>query len=166
MSAFPLLAALAAAAQPGAAPPAVDPGRTARIFATIEHSEWCPAGHVALDLDSGRYALTRRAPRHVCNDEALERPERRGRLDGDALDKVAAAYRRLLEDGPEKPACLDGPGPHEIVISNGGTPILVLTTGAFTLSVPDDLTCWSEAAYGLRDALDRAFERPEPRGRD
>lgn len=152
-----LLASLAAAGQaPGAAEPAF-PHRTAWIVATVGHSEWCPAGNVRLDLVSGRYALTPRASRRVCGEAELERPVTEGALDADRLAIVRAAYRRVLAEGLQNPECEDGPPRDLIVVSNGGTPILVLATGAATGSPPDDLTCWSEAAFALHDALDEAF---------
>src|SRR4051812_12717904 len=100
---LPGLAALLCAAQPArpaAAPilrargvllraprragPAAAPGlgRTAWVFATIGHSEWCPPGNVRLDLVTGLYAVTGRAARPVCGRRGLERPVVTARLGG------------------------------------------------------------------------------------
>jgi hypothetical protein len=153
-----LLAALTAAAQQ--APPARDAhlGQTAWIFSTIGHSEFCPAGDVRLDLKSGRYEHTATAARRICNDADLERPVKRGMLRADRLDAINAAYLRVLNEGLESQACRDGTQPKDVIlISNGGTPILVLTTGRFSAAAPQDLSCWSDAATALHDLLDQTF---------
>lgn len=66
---------------------------------------------------------------------------------------------RVLTEGLDEPDCHKpkGPGPQTIIISNGGTPIMVLTTGRATASAPDDLNCWSKAASALHDVLDEVF---------
>jgi hypothetical protein len=151
------LAALLVAGQPAAPSSAAALGRTAWIFSTVGHSEWCPAGNVKLDLGTGRYAFTATAPRRTCNDAGLERPIRTGTLEPERLAAVRAAYLRARSDGLTNPACRDGGRPKDIVIDNGGTPVLVLTSGAETGSAPDDLSCWSEAAGALHDVLDDLF---------
>jgi hypothetical protein len=161
---FSLLAALAASAQPGPASPAPDLGRTAWIFSTVGHSEFCPAGNVIVDLTTGRFDLTPRAPRHVCEKAGLERPRKKGRLAGMRLAELRAAYLQALSEGLESQACQEGNQPKDIVIiSNGGTPVLVVTSGRGSLSAPDDLTCWSKAANALYDHLDEAFESYQQR---
>ena len=151
-----LFTILAAAAQLSA-PPLPAPFRgTARIFATIGHSEWCPAGNVHLDLATGGYAFTPRASRRICEAEGIERPVSSGTLRRSILAQVRAAYLGVLSEGFEKDPCRDGPDA-EIIISNGGTPVVLITTGAFTLAAPQDLTCWNRAAHRLHDALDDAF---------
>jgi hypothetical protein len=137
-------------------------GRTAWIAATVEHSEWCPAGNVRLHLRTGRYALTRRAPRRACQDARLERPVRTGSLDSGRLAAVRAAALRVVAEGMESPACRDGERPEDITVSNGGTPTLILTTGFATGSAPDDLSCWSDAAAALHDLLDETFASDRP----
>ena len=161
-----LLAAIFAASQPAPSGHIAVLGRTAWIVATVGHSEWCPPGNVRLDLRTGRYLFTARAPRRVCTDARLERPTRTGTLSAARLEAVRTAYFRALSEGLEKPVCRDGGRLEEIVISNGGTQVLVLATGSETGSAPDDLTCWSAAASALHDALDRIFDSIErPSGR-
>jgi len=150
-----LLAALVAATQ--SPPKAVSLGQTAWIFSTIGHSEFCNPGHVRLDLRSGRYSLTARAPRSVCNKKGLKRPVRSGTLRDHSLGKLRAAYQDVLVEGLENPVCRSGGKPQDIIISNGGTPILLLATGRAVASAPDDLTCWSKSATALHEALDDAF---------
>jgi hypothetical protein len=150
-----LLVALVATIQPP--PSAVPLGRTAWIFSTIGHSEFCNPGHVRLDLWRGRYSVTARAPRRVCDKRGLERPVRNGTLVEESLGKLRVAYQRVLADGLENPVCREGGKLQDIIISNGGTPILVIATGRAVKSAPDDLTCWSKAATALHDALDEAF---------
>jgi len=70
---------------------------------------------------------------------------------------LRAAYLRVLSEGLESELCREGGRPRDLIISNGGTPILALTSGWATSSAPDDLSCWSEAATALHDALDRVF---------
>jgi len=150
-----LLFALIATVQPAPSPKPAAIGRTARIFATVGHSEFCPAGNVTVDLPTGNYQATARADQRVCNQEGLERPSRKGKLSAQNLEDLRAAYIRALSEGLESRTCRQ-PG-QDIIISNGGTPLMALTTGSFTVSVPNDLSCWSEAATALYDTLDQLF---------
>ena len=152
---LPLLVALLATVQAPTA--SVRPGQTAWIFSTIGHSEFCNPGHVRLDLRTGRYSLTPRAPRRLCDKPGLERPVRSGTLVKGSVESLRAAYQRVLAEGLENPVCREGGKLHDIIISNGGTPILVVATGRAVGLAPDDLSCWSEAATALHNALDRAF---------
>jgi hypothetical protein len=155
-------AAVLAASQPALAANTPTPGRTAWIVATVGHSEFCPAGNVRLDLRTGRYEFTPRAPRRVCDEPGLERPVRTGRLGSKRLAILRAASLRVMARGFQSEACRDGTQPKdEIIISNGGTPIILLTTGAGTGSALEDLTCWSEAATALHDLLDETFDSTE-----
>jgi hypothetical protein len=133
------------------------------VFATIAHSEFCPAGNVRLDLRTGRYAMTPRAAQRVCGKAGLERPLMTGRLVGKPLAAVRAAYRAILDNGFVSPYCQGGRHPDMIVISNAGTPTLVVATGAFTGTAPADLTCWSDSAHALERALDDAFRFAQQR---
>jgi hypothetical protein len=152
-----LVAALMAATQSVSTSTSVDLGRTAWIFSTVGQSEFCPAGNVTVDLRTGVYTLTPRAPRGICYDVGLERPSSKGRLSGHSLAALRAAYLRVLSEGFEKSVCRDGGRPQDIIFDTGGTPILVLTNGRGTRSAPDDLSCWSAAASALHDILDEAF---------
>jgi hypothetical protein len=156
---------LVLAASLSAARPAPDAGlgRTAWVFATIGHSEWCPPGNVRLDLVSGRYELTGRAARRVCGRRGLDRPVVTARLGGARLNVLRAAYRRVVAEGLESPECRDGKHPDLISISNGGTPILVVATGADTGAPPEDYICWSEAATALRGVLYETFKSAHQR---
>lgn len=153
-----IIAALLAAAQPATPANAASLGRTAWIVATVGHSEWCPAGNVRLDLATGRYQFTSRAPRRVCTDRSLRRPMQAGTLRGARLEAARAAFRRIMTEGLTSHACREGRRPRgEVIVSNGGTPVLVVTGERFTLSAPSDLTCWSDAATALHEVLDRLF---------
>jgi hypothetical protein len=160
-----LLTAFAAATtQPVTASNSPELGRTAWVFSTVGHSEWCPAGHVMLDLVTGRYSLTPRAARPACSNRKLDRPIKKGTLSGTQLASIRAAYLRAVAEGLESQACIDGQ-PHEIVISNGGTPILVVATGYATRSPPEDVGCWGDTANTLHDLLDRLFSPDDYRRR-
>jgi len=150
---------LAFLATPAPARTALPPGGTEWIFSTIGHSEFCNPGHVRLDLRTGRYDLTARAPRRICDKPGLERPVVNGTLAAEALETLRIAYRRVLADGLESRACREGRRPQGgmVLISNGGTPILLVATGRAVGSPPDDLTCWSEAATAFHHALEKAF---------
>jgi hypothetical protein len=160
---LPALALLAAAQPPHRAQLEPALGRTAWVFATIGHSEWCPAGNVRLDLVTGRYELTGRAARRECGRRGLERPVVTARLGGARLAAIRAAYRRVFAEDLESLECREGKHPAAFVISNGGTPILVVATGALTLGAPDDLACWSDAANALHGALDETFRAAHQR---
>ena len=119
-----------------------------------------------LDLRTGHYLFTARAPRRICSNAALERPTVSGTLRAERLAAVRTAYLRALSEGLKNPACRNGGLPQEIVISNGGTPILVLANGFRTASAPDELSCWSAAAAALHGELDHIFDSDErPSGR-
>lgn len=152
------LATLLAASQPAPAATAAPLGRTAWLVATVGQSEWCPAGNVRLDLRTGRYLFTARAPRTVCGQAGLERAVRKGALRGETLEAVRAAFLRARSEGLVAQACRGGRRPDEIEVNNGGTPALVLTGGAYTLSAPDEMMCWNDAARALHHALDQIFE--------
>jgi hypothetical protein len=160
---FSFLTAFMAVAQPQATSTSTDISGTAWVFSTIAHSEWCPAGNVMLDLRTGQYTLTARAARRVCNDAGLERPTTRGRLQANQLAAVRAAYLRATTEGLENPECQPGRRLNKFVISNGGTPVLVLTSGRGTLAAPGELSCWSDAADALHKALDHAFPLAQQR---
>ena len=158
-----LLLILAAVMTSSQAAPTARPnglGRTALILSTVGHSEWCPAGNVRLDVRTGKYTWTATARRPVCIDPELERPVQQGRLPPDRLASVRAAYLRAQTGGLIDEGCQDGRGPKNVIVSNGGPQVLVLTNGARTTSAPDDLSCWSDAAYALHDMLDRMFGLP------
>lgn len=140
-------------------------GHTKWIFSTVDQSEWCPAGNVMLDLKTGRYALTPRAPRRVCNHVGLERPVIHGTIVGTQLAAVRSAYLRALSDGLENPSCRAGGRPDNIVVDNGGVRVLVVTSGMATMSAPDDLVCWSEAGTALQEVMYRIFSRDDYRSR-
>ena len=159
---FPLFFSIVVATDQPSEPPRL--GKTAQILSTIEHSEWCPAARVALDLRTGRFDFAARASRRICNETNLERPVTKGKLSARDLEAVRTAYLRALTEGLESPVCRSGGRPEEIWITNGGVPILVLASGAWTVSAPDDLTCWSQSARELQDLLDRLFQPLQPRG--
>jgi hypothetical protein len=154
---LPLLMALGAIGQPALAESTASLGQTAWVFSTVEQSEWCPAGNVRLDLRTGQFAFTARASRQLCQQVGLERPIRIGTLDTQGLTPIRAAYLRVVSEGLVNPDCRDGRRPEELIVSNGGMRVLVVTTGAATASPPDELGCWSEAARALQDALDDTF---------
>lgn len=130
---------------------------TERIFSTIDHSEWCPAGNVQLDLQSGVSTVTPGATRPACTDPRLERPAKTGKIDPVRRAEFRTAFHRAMDEGLVNPECRGRGRPTEIVVSNGGTPVLVLTTGAATISAPHDLACWSRAADDLHRLLEDEF---------
>ena len=157
------LAALLAVSQP--VPPAYRPelGRTAWLVATVQQSEFCPAGNVRLDLRTGRYEFTAGVRRPTCLTPRLERRVRTGTLSAGQLAPIRAAFLRVLAEGLENSACRNNEPVEEIIVNNGGTPIMVLTTGAFTAAAPQMLHCWTDAANALHDRLDNTFTSIAPR---
>jgi hypothetical protein len=160
---IPILLMLLTASQPARTPDGSAAGRTAWLVASIQHSEWCPAANVRIDLRTGRYAFTGRAPRAICKEEGLQRPVQEGRLRGEQLQTVRVAFQRALAEGLEKAACRGGGAGDTVIVSNGGTPILVLASGARTAAAPDQLGCWSEAAGALHHVLEDVFGVSRPR---
>jgi hypothetical protein len=152
--------ALAGAAA-GASARDADSSRSASVFTTVGHSEWCPPGTVRLNLDTGRYTVT--APRtwRVCRRPPFRSRVRMAVLAADALAAVQAAYRNALSEGLGNPACQTGVRPRAIVVGNGGTPSLRLTSSGRTMAAPNDFVCWSEAAWRLHRLLNDMFR---PRG--
>lgn len=153
-AAFTAMMAVSACATAGPQPVSNDV-RTAVIFGTVGQSEWCPAGNVRVDLETGRYALTHRAPRTVCRDANLERPISEGRLDGAQLRALEQAFQRAVRHGLND--CRAGTRPEDIIVSNGGVPVLVVTDGRGTTSAPTELNCWSDAGRELHRLLDTTF---------
>lgn len=145
--------AAASAATPVSAS-AREPGssRSASVFATVGHSEWCPPGTVRLDLGTGRYTVT--APRtwRTCRRPPYRSRVRTGALAADALAGVRAAYQVAVSEGLGTPACHGG-----IVVGNGGIPSLRLTSSGRTMAPPDDASCWSHAAWRLQRLLNSLF---------
>jgi len=142
-----------------AAPPTVvGQGRTAVILGTVGQSEWCPAGAARVDLETGEYAFTPRAPRAVCQAPDLERPTVEGRLDASRLRALQQAFQRTITEGLN--ACRGGRRPDEVIISNGGLHVLVVTTGQAMDAAPTELSCWTAAAWALHDLLDETFPSP------
>ncbi|NYT42414.1 hypothetical protein HZY97_16700 [Sphingomonas sp. R-74633] len=134
--------------------------QTATVFATVGHSEWCPAGNVQIDLVTGDYTLTPRAARSACQDPKLVRPVLRGRVDAGQLSAIRDAYRQVDAEGLD--ACRGGL-PTEIVVSNGGTPIMVVTNGVGTRAAPEQYSCWNKAAFALHRAIDAPFQSAHQR---
>lgn len=142
-----------------ASPPVGDTRGTAMVFATVGESEWCPAGNVRVDLRTGDYAFTATAPRAVCQDENLERPVSEGRLTGARLRALRQGFQGAVTDGLD--FCRNGRRPEEeIVFSNGGLHVLVVTDGRHTDAAPSNLSCWTPAARSLHDRLYQTFARP------
>lgn len=152
-----LLIAITTSGCASAAPPMEVPyGRTAVIFGTVGQSEWCPAGNVRIDLESGTYAFTARAPRTVCQNHDLQRPIAQGRLDVPRLQVLKEAYEQALADGLD--ICRGGARrDDEFIVSNGGLHVLVVTSGRATYAAPTDLSCWTDGAWALHDLLDETF---------
>lgn len=151
-----LVVAATMSACASAAPPLVrDQQRTAFVFATVGQSEWCPAGNVTVDLETGDYAFTAPAPRTVCQNPRLERPVVEGRLSASQIGPLRQSFDRASEQGLN--ACQSGRRPSDVVISNGGLHVLVLNNGRATNAAPSELSCWSEAAWELHRLLDATF---------
>lgn len=129
--------------------------RTAFVFGTVGQSEWCPAGNVKVDLATGEYAFTARASRSVCQNLGLERPVVEGRLAAAQISALNQSFERVGEQGLN--ACQGGRRPTDVIISNGGLHVLVVTNGQATDSAPSDLSCWTEAAWELHGLLDATF---------
>jgi hypothetical protein len=108
-------------------------------------------------LRTGRYSFVARAARTTCNDRQLERPIVEGKLEARKLKYVRAAYLRALNERLVSQACYYNKRPDQVVVSNGGTPTLVVVNGAIVRSAPDDLGCWSNAAETLHEVLNELF---------
>lgn len=148
------MSACASAAQPSA----VDQTRTTTILGTVGQSEWCPAGNVRVDLETGKYAFTARASRAVCQDLGLERPVVEGRLAPARLRALEQAFQRAIADGLND--CRGGRRPDDVIVSNGGVFVLVVANGRIMDTAPTELSCWTEAAWALHNLLDATFPSP------
>lgn len=137
----------------------VDQRRTAVVVGTVNQSEWCPAGNVRVDLETGDYAYTAGAPRAVCQDLDLERPIVKGQLNASQVRVLDQAFQRAITDGLN--ACRAGQRPKDFIFSNGGLAVLVVNNGRAMDAAPSDLSCWTEAAWALHNLLQATF--PEPR---
>ena len=154
------LLAMMMAGPTAASPDRFAPHRTAVVFSTIDNSEWCPAGHVQIDLVTGQYVATRgRLFGDGCDDPNLERPVTKGQVAGEDLALLQVAYVRAETDGLS--VCSPGVGPVSQRGSNGGPQILILITGAQVVAAPEELGCWSAAAKSLERALWRTISPTE-----
>jgi hypothetical protein len=155
--------ALIAAAQHVPMPDPIGPGKTAWLVATVWHSEWCPAGNVRLDLQTGRYLFTPTARVRDCHRAGLQRPVLSGRLAGPRLRLIRQAFTRAAREGLKTEACRNYEPQTEIVVSNGGTPLMMLTIGNSSGWAPEDLGCWTPAANALYERLEVTFRSPAGR---
>lgn len=79
-------------------------------------------------------------------------------LNQNDLQTFRDAFDLVRSEGLETSICRAGGKPDDIIVSNGGLPTLVVTTGAKTEHAPDRLECWSEAAKSLRVLLETTFD--------
>ena len=133
--------------------------RTESVFATVGHSEWCPAGNVLVDLATGHFDHTPTAPRPTCADATIKRPVQSGTLAPSDLSKLRAAFQRGQSEGLQSEECRTGKPIENIIVSNGGRPVLLLNDGRSTAIAPEDPSCWSAAASNLHNLLDELFAR-------
>lgn len=131
------------------------PARSETITANVDMSEWGPPGEVSLDLGSGRYELTA-APRRGSRASGAVRV-RRATLAAAQLEQVRAAFAAARAQGLTEPVCEAGGAPPRIVISNAGTPYMVLTGERGTLTASKDRGCWTGTAQRLHDILEATF---------
>jgi hypothetical protein len=136
----------------GAAP---DAQRSGTLIADVQLSEWTPPGQVALDLATGNYQLTPARPRRAVRGTPPP-ASRRSTLGAAQLAEIRAAADAALAEGLDR--CADGRMPPEVIVSNAGTPRLVLTRGSGISSAPDDLGCWTGSAQRLHQLLERNFD--------
>lgn len=133
------------------------PTSSVAIFSTVGHSEWCPAGTAYLDLRTGRYDLMPRAERSICHKPGLERRVKQGTLAVSKLSAIRKAQEEIGAEGLTLKACREGRDPPDIVISNGGRVTLVISDAVHTEAAPENQSCWTDAAWALHRALERAF---------
>lgn len=123
---------------------------SAALFALFDKNEWCPGGSVYLDLKTGSFMLYPRVVRRACDDPDAYGPVQQGMLAGDELRLLRSAYLQARQAGLRREDC-------ELVLSNGGPELLVITGPVFAARTPDDEGCWSEEAIALHDALFKIF---------
>ena len=149
-----LAVALAACVRPAVRGEAPAPFVDDSVTADVARSEWVPPGVVSVDLRSGRYLLTPAPARGA----PVRPPERSGRLTAAELAPIRSAFAAARVQGLVDPACANGGLPARIVVSNAGTPALVLTTAEGQTSAPSQLGCWSDAARRLLQILEARFQ--------
>lgn len=135
----------------------------ASLVASVGHSEWCPPGTVQLDLMTGHYTVT--APRdwRTCRRPSWALRTRAGMMTSLELVPIQVTFQNAIEGGLEHPLCRIGRRPEQIVVSNGGTPVMRLTERGRTTAAPNDRTCWTGAASRLQCLLETAFRPGERR---
>jgi hypothetical protein len=145
-----------AASGHGSLESAAAPVRSESITANVDMSEWGPPGQVSLDLRSGRYELTPAAPRRGSRPSDTFRV-RGATLAAAQLEQVRAAFAAARAQGLTEPVCEAGGAPPRIVISNAGTPFMVLTGERGTSTASKDLGCWTGSAQTLHNILETTF---------
>ena len=140
----------------GSPSPAAVPKNT--VFASVGWSEWCRPGYVWVDIDSGRFVWNAQLPRSECQ-SAKSAPLVVGELTAEERATLGENIREALTNGLVEQACREGRDPPRPVLSNAGAPyILVLSGPTDSLSAPNDLSCWSDAAMSLQRRLQRMFD--------
>ncbi|HEX8525641.1 hypothetical protein [Allosphingosinicella sp.] len=138
------------------------PGSHALIVADVAMSEWIPPGQMTLDLRTGRYEIVPAPPRSGARPAPRGRT-RRGALAPAPLAQARRAWHSALSEGLEHTRCRSGGPPPRIVVSNAGTPRMVLAGSDRTVSAPGQMGCWSASAERLHTLLETLFDS-EARG--
>lgn len=116
------------------------------VFALLDENEWCPAGSVYVDLQTGEFMLHPRLQRPNCYDASSVAEIEKGKLGSDDLDRLRKAVAKAVASGLRRKPC-------SIIIHNGGPRQLVITLPGYSATTPDDLGCWSKEAGELHDEL-------------
>jgi hypothetical protein len=153
-----ILALIAALPLPAAQPAIAEGQGSGAVFAVMGRNEWCPGGSVYLDLQTGAFMLYPRLTRSACSDRTAPLPVERGTLPLVELQRVRSAYQEARRIGLSRDKC-------EVVISNGGPQMVVITAPGFSARTPEQDGCWSEGANRLHAVLFEVFGKQRQPGR-
>jgi hypothetical protein len=150
-------ALIAALPLPAAQPAIAEGAGSGAVFAVMGRNEWCPSGSVYLDLQTGAFMLYPRLTRSACSDRTAPSPVERGTLPLAELRRVRSAYQEARRVGLSREKC-------EVVISNGGPQMVVITAPGFSARTPEQDGCWSEGANRLHAVLFQVFGKQRQSG--
>lgn len=141
-----------------ASSPAIASASDRSITTDVDRSEWHPPMKLTLELDSGRYRIT---PSQGPWPALIPKPEPRS---GVAPKALREELRRAFDDAAvalADPRCSGPNASHRgIIVSNAGTPQLVLHVDGKSLPVGRSTECWTPATETLQRLLEERLGQP------
>jgi len=124
------------------------------IETTIAHSEWGPYKALRLNMLTGEYELRSFSGKQA---DRSPRSTKRGKLSAPALDRLRPAYKGVIRHGIVDAACSRDPQRNELIVGNGGVPLMTLRSSGHLYQAARSFQCWTPEAQALDTALNETF---------